>query len=134
MPWEISTYANAFARGALTEGDALGLKVAGGVLTVRCPSCGLYVQPFAMTDLRGWPDAVRAVIGGHGFACDGCWTKWAAQGLALPGAGEAFSEAALYELAGAPAETVSAVRDAAARRAARFATSEGQRRRERKRD
>lgn len=128
MTWEVSTYANAFARGALTEGDALGLKVAGGVLAVRCPCCSLYVQPFAMADLRGWPAETRAAAGGHGFVCDGCWSKWAAQGRDLDGEGEPFSEAALYALSGAPAETVEAVRAAAARRETRFAASEGRRR------
>lgn len=122
--WRIQTYANRFAAGDLAAGDALEGKVEGGVFRVRCPACGLMVQPFVMVDARAWP---AEFTGGASFICDGCWTRFEREGRATgePGRNRPFTEGVMYEWAGAPPETLARMEEILAARRARFADSEG---------
>lgn len=48
-----------------------------GRVDFQCPSCGLMVQAFRLTDVSALPVEITS---GHQFVCDGCRTRWQREG------------------------------------------------------
>ncbi|WDI31586.1 hypothetical protein PUV54_00055 [Hyphococcus flavus] len=114
MGWSIETYDG--IRDQLGENLRLPERASGAGVKVKAPCCGRWVLPVVLVDARHWP---AALSGGAPFVCDGCWTQWEREGRD-DGTGQAFDEARMYEMNGAPVDFVQKARGIINRRAARF--------------
>jgi hypothetical protein len=122
----MKTLAHLIEDGALGEAEAPESRLACGVLKFAAPCCGSWLNGFQLVDARGWP---AGFTGGVAFICDGCWTRFEREGRATgePGHNRPFTEAVMYEWAGAPPAVVARMEEILAQRRARFADSEGAR-------